>query len=77
LISRPDYEGSDYNTTTAAPFGTYRWASGRFFSLGGAGGSETAARMLGDAEDSPLVESNQGVGSKDQVNAILAVLYTF
>jgi len=45
VISKPDYEGSDDNTTTAAPFGRYNWASGRFVSLGGTGGSESAARL--------------------------------
>jgi len=34
-------------------------------------------RMLNDAEDSPLVEGNQGVGDKNQVAGILAVLYSF
>ncbi len=45
VISKPDYEGSDDNKTTAAPFGRYRWASGRYASLGGTGGSETAGRL--------------------------------
>jgi len=34
-------------------------------------------RMLNDAEDSPLVEGNQGVGDKNQYAGILAVLYSF
>ena len=34
-------------------------------------------RMLNDAEDSPLVEGNQGVGDKNQPAAIVAVAYTF
>jgi len=45
LISKPDYEGSDDNKTTAAPFGMYHWASGRYVELGGTGGSETAGRL--------------------------------
>ncbi len=45
LITKPDYEGSDDNKTTAAPFGKYNWASGRYVKLGGSGGSETAARF--------------------------------
>ena len=34
-------------------------------------------RMLNDAEDSLLVEGNQGVGDKNQIAGILAVLYSF
>ena len=34
-------------------------------------------RMLNDAEDSPLVEGNQGVGDKNQPSGVLAVLYSF
>jgi len=45
LIAKPDYEGSDDNKTTAAPFGKYNWASGRYVNLGGTGGSETAGRL--------------------------------
>ena len=45
VISRPDYEGSDDNTTTAAPFGRYVWGSGRYVGLGGTAGSEAAARV--------------------------------
>ena len=45
VIAKPDYEGSDDNKVTAAPFGKYIWASGRWTSLGGTGGSETAARL--------------------------------
>ena len=44
-ISKPDYEGSEDNTTSAAPFGRYRWASGRYVGLGGTAGSESAARV--------------------------------
>jgi outer membrane scaffolding protein for murein synthesis (MipA/OmpV family) len=44
-LSKPDYEGSDDNKATAAPFGKYIWASGRYVNLGGTGGSETAARL--------------------------------
>jgi len=45
VIAKPDYEGSDDTQVTAAPFGTYNWASGRYASLGGSGGSESAARL--------------------------------
>ena len=45
LISAPDYEGSDDQETTAAPFGKYIWASGRWAHLGGSGGSEKAGRL--------------------------------
>ena len=45
VISKPDYEGSDDNETTAAPFGMYNWASGRYVDLGGTGGSENAGRL--------------------------------
>ena len=45
VISKPDYEGSDDHETTVAPFGKYFWASGRYASLGGTGGSESAARL--------------------------------
>lgn len=42
---KPDYEGSDDSEGTIAPFGRYNWASGRYVSLGGTGGSEHAARL--------------------------------
>ncbi len=42
---KPDYEGSDDSEGKAAPFGRYNWASGRFISLGGTAGSESAARV--------------------------------
>lgn len=45
VISKPDYEGSDDQKITAAPFGKYFWASGRSVSLGGTGGSESAGRL--------------------------------
>lgn len=45
VISKPDYEGSDENKTLVAPFGKYAWASGRYVSLGGSGGSESAGRL--------------------------------
>lgn len=45
IISKPDYEGSDDNKTTAAPFGKYNWSSGRYVNVGGTGGAETAARV--------------------------------
>ncbi|GMQ83640.1 MAG: hypothetical protein BMS9Abin06_0375 [Gammaproteobacteria bacterium] len=45
VIAKPDYEGSDENKVTAAPFGKYRWASGRYVNLGGTGSSETAGRV--------------------------------
>jgi outer membrane scaffolding protein for murein synthesis (MipA/OmpV family) len=44
-LAKPDYEGSDDNKVTPAPFGKYIWASGRWANLGGTGGSETAARL--------------------------------
>ncbi len=40
-------------------------------------GVASYTRMLDDAEDSPLVEGNQGVGDKNQPAAIVAVLYSF
>jgi outer membrane protein len=43
--SVPDYEGSDTNEGTIAPFGRYNWASGRYISLGGTGNAEHAARL--------------------------------
>lgn len=45
VLSKPDYEGSDTNKTTAAPFGKYVYGSGRYIKLGGTGGSETAGRL--------------------------------
>ncbi len=45
VLAKPDYEGSDDNETTAAPFGMYHWASGRYVELGGSGGNESAARL--------------------------------
>ena len=45
VIAKPDYEGSDDNEVTVAPFGQYFWASGRYAKLGGTGGSESAARL--------------------------------
>jgi len=45
VIAKPDYEGSDETKATAAPFGKYIWASGRYISLGGSGGAETAGRV--------------------------------
>jgi len=44
-ISIPDYEGSDDQQITVAPFGKYLWANGRYVSLGGTGGSENAGRL--------------------------------
>ena len=41
----PDYEGSDKNEGTLAPFGRYNWASGRYLSLGGTANAERAARL--------------------------------
>jgi outer membrane scaffolding protein for murein synthesis (MipA/OmpV family) len=43
--SVPDYEGSDTNKGTVAPFGRYNWASGRYISLGGTANAEQAARL--------------------------------
>jgi outer membrane protein len=43
--SVPDYEGSDNNEGTIAPFGRYNWASGRYISLGGTANAERAARL--------------------------------
>lgn len=41
----PDYEGSDDYEVLPAPFGMYRWDSGRYVSLGGTSGSEKAGRL--------------------------------
>ena len=41
----PDYEGGDDYEGRIAPFGNYRWASGRYVSLGGTSGNEKAARL--------------------------------
>ena len=41
----PDYEGSDTNEGTIAPFGRYNWDSGRYISLGGTANAERAARL--------------------------------
>jgi outer membrane protein len=41
----PDYEGSDTNEGTIAPFGRYNWGSGRYISLGGTANAERAARL--------------------------------
>jgi outer membrane protein len=41
----PDYEGSDTNEGTIAPFGRYNWASGRYITLGGTANAERAARL--------------------------------
>ena len=41
----PDYEGSDDYEAVPAPFGQYRWASGRYINLGGTQGAERAARL--------------------------------
>ena len=41
----PDYEGSDTNEGTVAPFGRYNWSSGRYISLGGAANAEQVARL--------------------------------
>ena len=43
--SVPDYEGSDTNEGTLAPFGRYNWGSGRYISLGGTANAERAARL--------------------------------
>ncbi|MEA2079519.1 MAG: MipA/OmpV family protein [Pseudomonadota bacterium] len=42
---KPDYEGSDDYEAAPAPFGHYRWASGRYVDLGGTGGAESAGRL--------------------------------
>ena len=42
---KPDYEGSDDYEGKVAPFGMYNWASGRYISLGGTAGSESAGRL--------------------------------
>jgi len=41
----PDYEGSDDYEAIPAPFGHYRWTSGRYVDLGGASGSEHVGRL--------------------------------
>ena len=43
--SVPDYEGSDNNEGSIAPFGRYNWSSGRYLSLGGTANAERAARL--------------------------------
>jgi outer membrane protein len=43
--STPDYEGSDDTETKVAPFGHYRWGSGRYVSVGGTANAESAARI--------------------------------
>jgi outer membrane scaffolding protein for murein synthesis (MipA/OmpV family) len=45
---KPDYEGSDDYEGRIAPFGRYNWASGRYISLAGTAGTETAARVKGN-----------------------------
>lgn len=40
-------------------------------------GNLAYSRLLNDAEDSPLVEGNQGVGDKNQFLAALALVYKF
>lgn len=45
MAYKPDYEGSDDYEGNIAPFGRYNWASGRYVSLGGTAGSESAARL--------------------------------
>ena len=40
----PDYEGSDTNKGTVAPFGRYNWASGRYIALGGTGNAPQTER---------------------------------
>lgn len=54
--SVPDYEGSDHNEGTIAPFGRYNWASGRYISLGGTANAERAARLKMNllTKDTPL-----------------------
>ncbi len=42
---KPDYEGSEDYEGKIAPFGRYNWASGRYVSLAGTAGSESAARL--------------------------------
>lgn len=51
----PDYEGSDDSEGTIAPFGRYNWDSGRYISLGGTSGAESAARVKFNAltKDTP------------------------
>ena len=43
----------------------------------GMAGSLGWTRMLNDAEDSPLVDGNGGVGDENQFKGILAVTYSF
>ena len=43
----------------------------------GLAGSVKWTRMLNDAEDSPLVDGNGGVGDENQFKGILAVTYAF
>jgi len=43
--SAPDYEGSDDTEAKVAPFGQYRWGSGRYVSVGGTANAESAARV--------------------------------
>ena len=40
-------------------------------------GSVSWTRMLGDAEDSPLVDGQGGVGDENQFGGVLAVTYSF
>lgn len=45
VLSKPDYEGADKQTTIVAPFGTYISSSGRYIGLAGVGNSESVARL--------------------------------
>lgn len=49
----------------------------RFNERWGLAGNVGWTRMLNDAEDSPLVDGNQGVGDENQYGAVLAVTYSF
>jgi outer membrane scaffolding protein for murein synthesis (MipA/OmpV family) len=40
-------------------------------------GSAGWTRILNDAEDSPLVDGNGGVGAENQFSGVLAVIYAF
>jgi len=66
---KPD---SEFKDATLSMTGVY------FFNqTWGIGANVAFTRMLGDAEDSPLVEGRQGVGDKNQLSAVLAVTYSF
>lgn len=62
---------------TSLTWGIGRLPSSKAHLVRGLVGSAGWTRILNDAEDSPLVDGNGGVGDENQFSGVLAVIYAF